>query len=98
MSDTSVSVGMFGVKLVGAIHRAFEFFGRGGKPALMNFPDSPAGRRLAAAIPIGHKSLVYLMHPVQRFWTAIEYIKWDATVEDVLEDGRRPRPRKGPSP
>src|SRR5687767_9315572 len=89
MSDTSASEGMFGVKLVGPTHRAFPFCGRDGKPALMNFPDSPVGRRIAAEIPIGHKSLVYLMHPVQRFWAAIEYIKWDANVEDVLEEGRR---------
>src|SRR5262249_2898160 len=42
-----------------------------------------------AGIPIGHKSLVYLMHPVRRFWAAIEYIRWDAKVADVLEDGLR---------
>jgi hypothetical protein len=80
---------MFGVKLVGPLHRAYPFFGRAGKPALINFPDSPVGRRIAADIPIGHKSLVYLMHPIKRFWSAIEYIKWDAKVADVLEEGLR---------
>jgi hypothetical protein len=80
---------MFGVKLVGSIHRDFPFFGRGGNPALMNFPDSAEGRRIAADIPIGHRSLVYLMHPIRRFWTAIEYIKWDGAIEDVLEEGER---------
>jgi hypothetical protein len=80
---------MFGIKLVGHIHPAFPFFGRDGKPTLMNFPDSPEGRRIAAGIPIGHRSLVYLMHPIKRFWAAIEYIKWDCNVEDVLEEGTR---------
>jgi hypothetical protein len=80
---------MFGVKLVGHIQPAFPFFGRAGKPTVMNFPDSPEGRRLAAGIPVGHKSLVYLMHPVKRFWAAIEYIKWDSGVADVLDEGQR---------
>jgi hypothetical protein len=53
----------------------------------MNFPDNHEGRRIAAGIPIGHKSLVYLMHPVKRFWAAIEYIKWNPSIEDVLEEG-----------
>jgi hypothetical protein len=55
----------------------------------MNFPDNPEGRRVAASIPIGHKSLVYLMHPVKRIWAAIEYIKWDVCIADVLEEGMR---------
>jgi hypothetical protein len=80
---------MFGIKLVGQHHAAFPFFGRDGKPALMNFPDSPDGKRLAAAIPIGHKSLVYLMHPVKRFWTAIEYIRWDPSEPDILKEGEK---------
>ena len=88
MSDIHPA-GMFGIKLVGPQHKAFPFFGREGKPALMNFPNSPEGKRLAAAIPIGHKSLVYLMHPVKHFWTAIEYIKWDHTIPDVLREGKK---------
>jgi hypothetical protein len=81
--------GMFGIRLVGPLHAAFPFFGREGSPALMNFPNSAEGRRLAANIPIGHKSLVYLMHPVKRFWTAIEYIRSDAGIVDLLKDGER---------
>src|SRR5262245_64575684 len=82
-------VGMYGIRLVGPAHAEFPFFGRDGKPALMNFPNSPEGRRLAAATPIGHKSLVYLMHPVKRFWTAIEYIRSDSKIPDLLNDGER---------
>src|SRR3954462_3805226 len=74
------TIGMFGIKLVGAIQPEFPFFGREGKPPLMNFPNSPEGRHVATAIPIGHRSLVYLMHPVKRFWAAIEYVKWDSNA------------------
>jgi hypothetical protein len=81
------SSGMFGIKLVGAVQPQFSFFGKEGKPTLMNFPDSAEGRRIAADIPIGNKSLVYLVHPVKRFWAAIEYIKWDANINDVLKEG-----------
>jgi hypothetical protein len=87
MSPHPPGVGMFGIKLVGATHREFSFFGTEGKPTLMNFPNTAEGRRIAANIPIGHKSLVYLMHPVKRFWSAIEYIKWDLGIENVLEEG-----------
>jgi hypothetical protein len=79
---------MFGIKLVKPNYREYAFFGRHGSPALMNFPDSPEGRRIATSIPIGHRSLVYLMHPVMRFCAAIEYIKWDSNIADVLEEGR----------
>src|SRR5262249_29157682 len=79
----------FSIKLVGAVQPEFPFFRRDAKPALMNFPDTPQGRRIATSIPIGHKSLVYLMHPVKRFWAAVEYIRWDPNSEDVLEDGLR---------
>jgi hypothetical protein len=89
MSRTYPSGGMFGIKLVGASHREFPFFGKDGKPTLMNFPKSPEGQRIASGIPIGHTSLVYLMAPVKRFWTAIEYIKCDPSIEDVLEEGWR---------
>jgi hypothetical protein len=89
MSDTSAGVGPFSVKLVGAHHFAFPFCGVEGNPALMNFPDSPEGRRLVAAVPLGHRALVYLMHPVMRFGAAIEYIKWDDAIEDVLKEGQR---------
>jgi hypothetical protein len=78
-----------GIRLVGPLHVAFPFFGREGKPALMNFPDSAEGRRLAVNIPVGHRSLVYLMHPVKRFWTAIEYIKSDSKSSDLLKDGEK---------
>lgn len=81
--------GMFGIKLAGARHPEFDFFGRQGAPTLMNFPDSPEGRRIAASIPIGNKSLVYLMHPVKHFWSAIEYVKWDCGVSNVLDEGTR---------
>src|SRR5438552_3067028 len=89
MSRTYPSGGMFGIKLVGHIQPEFPFFGRDAKPTLMNFPDSPEGRRIAESIPIGHRSLVYLMAPVKRFWSAIEYIKYDFNIEDVLEEGRQ---------
>jgi hypothetical protein len=81
------SIGMFGIKLVGAITPEFAFFGRDGEPSLMNFPNSPEGRRVATTTPIGHKSLVYLMHPIKRFWTAIEYVTWDPSAANVLDDG-----------
>jgi len=74
MSQNARTVGMFGIMLVGAIQPEFPFFGREGNPPLMNFPNSPEGRRIAVAIPVGHRSLVYLMHPVKRFWAAVEYI------------------------
>ena len=95
MSRTAPGVCMFGIKLVGHNFPSFSFHGRGGKPTLMNFPDSPEGRRIAADIPIGHKSLVYLMAPVKRFCSAIEYIKWDANIGDVLEDGARAADAQG---
>jgi hypothetical protein len=80
---------MFGIKLVGERHPQFPFFGREGKPGIMNFPDSAEGRRIAASIPIGHRSLLYLMHPIKRFWAAVEYIKWNSGIADVLEEGRQ---------
>src|SRR5438552_2876347 len=89
MSRACARGGMFGIKLVGAVQPEFPFFRRDGKPALMNFPDSLEGRRIGASIPIGHRSLVYLMYPVKRFWAAIEYIKWDFSTEDVLVEGMR---------
>jgi hypothetical protein len=85
---------MFSIKLVGAVQPEYPFFRREGKPTLMNFPDSPEGRRIAATIPIGHRSLVYLMHPVKRFWAAIEYIRWDPNCADVLQDGRQAAERQ----
>ena len=95
MSRTRPDGGMFGIKLVGAVHPEFPFCGRDGKPTLMNFPDSLEGRRIATSIPIGHKSLVYLMHPVKHFWAAIEYIKWDPNIDDVLEEGTRAAAAQG---
>ena len=89
MSRLRPGEGLFGIKLVGAQHAAFPFCGRGGKPALMNFPDSPEGRRIAACIPVGHRSLVYLMHPVKRFWSAVEYIGWESGDDNLLVQGRR---------
>jgi hypothetical protein len=89
MALTRPNGGMFGVKLVGAVHPGFPFFGRAGNPAVMNFPSSREGRRIAAEVPIGHRSLVYLMSPVKRFWTAIEYIKWDPSIKDLLKEGAR---------
>jgi hypothetical protein len=83
------SGGMFGIKLVGEAHATFPFFKREGNPALMNFPTSEKGRTIARNIPIGHRSLVYLMAPARRLWTAIEYIKWDSHSADVLEEGSR---------
>ena len=49
---------MFGIKLVGDNTPEFAFFGRAGAPSLINFPDSPEGRRIATSVPIGHKVLV----------------------------------------
>src|SRR4051794_14031207 len=89
MSTGGFSCGMFGIKLAGDAQRAFRFLGKDGKPPLLNFPDNPEGRRVATGIPIGHKSLVYLMQPVMRTWAAIEYIKWDVSISDVLEEGTR---------
>jgi hypothetical protein len=80
---------MFGIKLVGPNHLHFPFFGKAAKPVLINFPDSPEGRSVAERIPIGHRALVYLMHPVKHFGAAIEYIQWDFNGVDVLEQGRR---------
>ena len=78
--------GMFGIKLVGDNTPEFPFFGRGGTPTLMNFPDSAEGRRIAANIPIGHKTIVYLMHPTMRFWSVIEFINSESS-KDVLQAG-----------
>jgi hypothetical protein len=89
MPSTRPAGAMFGVKLVGAAHLEFPFLCKDGKPAIMNFPNGPEGRRVAAAIPIGHRSLVYLMYPVKRFWAAIEYIKWDLSINDVLKEGKQ---------
>jgi hypothetical protein len=89
MRLTRPNGGMFGIKLVGADHPAFPFHQKEATPALMNFPDSAEGRRIAAGVPIGHKSLVYLMAPVKRFYTAIEYIKWDSSVGNVLKEGTK---------
>jgi hypothetical protein len=86
---------MFGIKLVGAPHFDWPFLRREGKPPLMNFPNSSAGRRTAAAIPIGHQSLVYIMHPVQRLKASIEYVKWDPASDDVLEEGARAAAQQG---
>src|SRR5262249_6832603 len=89
MSSGSPTIGMFGIKLVGAVQPEFVFFGRDGNPPLMNLPNSPERRRRGTAIPIGHRSLVYLMHPVKRFWSAVEYTKWDSNAANVLDDGMR---------
>jgi hypothetical protein len=86
---------MFGIKLVGESHDAYPFFGRRGNPALMNFPDSHEGRKLAVGIPLGHKSLVYLMHPKSDSGIAIEYIQWDSKVTDLLKDGERAATAQG---
>jgi hypothetical protein len=80
---------MFGLKLVGPTHFDQPVFGRDGKPSLMNFPDSVEGKRCASVVLIGHRSLVYLMAPIKRFWGAVEYIKWNPEIDDVLEEGRR---------
>jgi len=80
---------MFGIKLVGATHFDLPAFGREGNPSLMNFPDSAEGKRCASIVPIGHKSLVYLMAPIKRFWGVVEYIKWNHAIDNVLEEGRR---------
>src|SRR5262249_7438144 len=87
MSRNYSSPGMFSIKLVGDVTPQFPFFRRDGKPPLMVFPDSAEGRQAAAGIPIGHKSLVYLMYPVKRIWAAVEYIKWDPSISDFLEEG-----------
>jgi hypothetical protein len=89
MSRTRANGGMFGIKLVGAAHFDLPTFGRAGNPSLMNFPDSAEGKRCASIAPVGHKSLVYLMAPVKRFWGAVEYIKWNPAIGDVLEEGRQ---------
>jgi hypothetical protein len=80
--------GMFGIKLVGDGYQAWRFHNREGTPPLMNFPDGRAGRRIAASIPIGHRSLVYLMHPTKRLCAAIEYVSDPKTV-DVLKQGKQ---------
>jgi len=87
MDFTFPNGGMFGIKLVGETHPTLGFFGIDGNPTLMNFPDNDKGRRLAALVPIGHKSLVYLMAPAKRIWAAIEYIKWDSKIADPLKEG-----------
>jgi hypothetical protein len=82
---------MFGIKLVGPVTPEFAFFGKEGKPTLMNFPDSPEGRRIAPGVPLGHRSLVYLMDPVKRFWAAIEYIRWNHEIQDVVGKPQLPK-------
>ena len=89
MPLTRANGGMFGIKLVGDGFRDIPFFGLGGNPSLMNFPDSVEGKRCASVTPIGHRSLVYLMAPVKAFWGVVEYIKWNPAIDDVLEEGRR---------
>lgn len=83
------SAGKFGIKLVGHDFPEYPFFRKDTNPALMCFPDSEMGRHVASVIPIGHRSLVYLMAPVKRIWAAVEYIKTDPIRESVLDEGRR---------
>jgi hypothetical protein len=89
MPLTFPSGGMFGIKLVGEPNAEFRFCGKEGNPPLMNFPDSAKGRTIAASVPIGHRSLVYLMAPIKRIWAAVEYIKWDSSIADVLQEGMK---------
>jgi hypothetical protein len=95
MTRASNACGMFSIKLVGAVQPNFPVLTRAGNPALMNFPSSREGRRVAACTPIGHKSLVYLQAPTMRIWAAIEYIEWDGGKGDVLEQGRRAAEAQG---
>jgi hypothetical protein len=98
MSRHRVIGGMFGLKLVSHYHFKFDFFNRNGKPALMNFPDSPEGRRIAPLVRIGHRSLVYLMTPraedgvpdplgmSKHIGAAIEYVHENPKL-NLLDDG-----------
>jgi len=89
MSPTSPGIGMYSIKLVGHVQPHFPALTQAGQPALMNFPDSPDGHYFAANIPIGHKSLVYLMAPMMRIWAAVEYVKCGDTSLSLLEQGRQ---------
>jgi hypothetical protein len=78
----------FSIKLVGGGKPSISACTRAGKPSVMNFPDSREGQRVAASIPIGHRSLVYLMAPTKRIWAAIEYIRCDTEMTDMVRAGR----------
>jgi len=74
---------MFSIKLIHPNHLKYPYFtddfdGTNGRRPLMNFTGNDRGRSIAARLPIGHRSLVYVIHH-QRFVWAIEFI---GTVEE----------------
>jgi hypothetical protein len=69
--------GMFSIKLVHPPHLKYSCFtpdiNNDGRPRWMNFSDKGNTRAVAAAIRPGHRALVYVTKPVQKFIWAIEY-------------------------
>jgi hypothetical protein len=78
--------GMFSIKLIHPKHLTLpyltqEFDGTDGRWPLMNFSGEPRGKAIATNLPIGHRSLVYVIGD-QKFVWAIEYT-------GTLEEGAR---------
>jgi len=78
--------GMFSIKLISPDYRNYphstdDFDGTDGRLPLMSFSREGKGPYIAARIPIGHRSLVYVARH-QKFIWAIEYI-------GTTEDGQR---------
>lgn len=70
--------GMFSIKLIHPNHLKYayltdDFDGADGRLPLMNFSGEGNGPAIAGNIPIGHRSLVYVIR-YQKFIWAIEYI------------------------
>jgi hypothetical protein len=87
--------GMFSIKLIHPNHLKYAYFtddfdGTDGRWPLMNFTGDDRGRSIAARLPIGHRSLVYVIHH-QRFVWAVEYT-------GTLEEGERAAAAHGITP
>jgi hypothetical protein len=79
--------GMFSIKLVHPPHLEHVFFtpttsNSVGLPRLMNFSDRGHAPSIAAGIRAGHRAIVYVTHPIQKFVWAIEYT-------GSVQDGQR---------
>ncbi|MBC8107536.1 MAG: hypothetical protein H7Z14_13165 [Anaerolineae bacterium] len=87
--------GMFSIKLIHPDHLNYAFLtgdfdGSDGRLPLMNFSGEGRGPATAANLPVGHRSLVYVVQH-QKFIWAIEYI-------GTLEDGERAAAAHGITP
>jgi hypothetical protein len=69
--------GMYGIKLIHPQHFEYVFLtpriSTNRVPRLMNFSNKPHTRAIAANIPRGHRAIVYVTKPIQKFVWAIEY-------------------------